>query len=207
MNIGSIIKKKRNELGYTLEELGNLVGVGKSTVRKWENGMIENMGRDKIALLSKALHISPLVLLDMEDDEDLYQQLDMSYIKVPLYAPISCGNGAFADDNILDYVAVPDDGLNPNKEYFAQIASGDSMIDVGIDDGDIIVFEKSNTIDNGKIGCFCIDENTATCKRFKKGDTFIQLIPANRNYDPIVIDLNNNNFRIIGILKKAIKNY
>ena len=52
MNIGTLIKKRRKELNMTLEELGNLVGVGKSTVRKWENGMIENMGRDKIAPLS-----------------------------------------------------------------------------------------------------------------------------------------------------------
>lgn len=59
MNVGNLIKNKRKELNLTLEDLGNLVGVGKSTVRKWENGMIENMGRDKIALLSKALNISP----------------------------------------------------------------------------------------------------------------------------------------------------
>ena len=47
MNVGNLIKNKRKELNLTLEDLGNLVGVGKSTVRKWENGMIENMGRDK----------------------------------------------------------------------------------------------------------------------------------------------------------------
>lgn len=53
----------------TLEQVGELVGVGKSTVRKWENGMIENMGRDKIVALSKALNISPLDILGLTDDE------------------------------------------------------------------------------------------------------------------------------------------
>lgn len=61
----SILKTKRLEKNMTLEEVGNLVGVGKSTVRKWENGMIENMGRDKIVALSKALDISPLDILGM----------------------------------------------------------------------------------------------------------------------------------------------
>ncbi|MBS5114159.1 MAG: helix-turn-helix domain-containing protein [Erysipelotrichaceae bacterium] len=205
---GTRIKQLREKRGLNQEELGEIVGVSDKTVSSWEINRTEpKMGI--VQQLADFFNVTTDYLIkgNTADDEDLYQQLDMSYIKVPLYAPISCGNGAFADDNILDYVAVPDDGLNPNKEYFAQIASGDSMIEVGIDSGDIIVFEKSNTIENGKIGCFCIDDNVATCKKFKKGDTFIQLIPANKNYDPIVIDLNNNNFRVIGILKKAIKNY
>jgi len=42
------IKSRRKELGITLEQIGDIVGVGKSTVRKWERGMIENMQRDKI---------------------------------------------------------------------------------------------------------------------------------------------------------------
>lgn len=207
MDIKNILRNKRKELGLTMKEVADACSVSEATVSRWESGNIGDMKRSRIAALANVLHISPSIIVGYADDEDLYQQLDMSYIKVPLYAPISCGNGAFVDDNILDYVAVPDDGLNPHKEYFAQIADGDSMIEVGIDSGDIIVFEKTNTIDNGKIGCFCIDENTATCKKFKKGNTFIQLIPANKNYDPIVIDLNNQNFRVIGILKKAIKNY
>lgn len=205
---GTRIKQLREKRGLNQEELGEIVGVSDKTVSSWEINRTEpKMGI--VQQLADFFNVTTDYLIkgNTADDEDLYQQLDMSYIKVPLYAPISCGNGAFVDDNILDYVAVPDDGLNPHKEYFAQIADGDSMIEVGIDSGDIIVFEKSNVIENGKIGCFCIDDNVATCKKFKKGDTFIQLIPANKNYDPIVIDLNNNNFRVIGILKKAIKNY
>ncbi|EPI04652.1 DNA-binding helix-turn-helix protein [Enterococcus faecalis 13-SD-W-01] len=79
----SIIKQKRLEKKMTLQEVGDLVGVGKSTVRKWENGMIENMGRDKIVALSKALNISPLDILGMDehslpqsDISSIYNQLD-----------------------------------------------------------------------------------------------------------------------------------
>ncbi len=65
----NILKEKRLEKNMTLEEVGNLIGVGKSTVRKWENGMIENMGRDKIVAISKALGISPLDILGMNEND------------------------------------------------------------------------------------------------------------------------------------------
>lgn len=67
MEIKDIIRKRREELNLTYEQLGNMVGVGKSTVRKWETGMIENMKRDNIVSLSKALNISPAILMGFED--------------------------------------------------------------------------------------------------------------------------------------------
>lgn len=62
-SMGTRIKNLRLENNMTLEELGNKVGVGKSTVRKWENGMIANMRRDKIAKLADALNVSPAYLM------------------------------------------------------------------------------------------------------------------------------------------------
>ena len=59
MEMKDKIKQRREELGLTLEEVGNIVGVGKSTVRKWETGDIANMRRDKIAKLAVALRTSP----------------------------------------------------------------------------------------------------------------------------------------------------
>lgn len=67
MEIKDLIKLRRQELGLTYEELGKLIGVGKSTVRKWETGMIENMRRDNIVSLSKALNISPSILMGWEE--------------------------------------------------------------------------------------------------------------------------------------------
>lgn len=190
-----------------MKDVAQACDVSEATVSRWESGDIGDMKRSRIASLANILQLSPSLIVGTTDDEDIYQQLDMSYIKVPLYGPISCGTGMFVDDDILEYVAVPDSGLNPRYEYFAQYADGDSMITAGIDDGDIVVFQKSNTIEDGKIGCFCIDENIATCKKIKKGSSFIQLIPMNPKYDPIVIDLNNSNFRIVGVLKKVIKDF
>ncbi len=63
-----MIKQRRAELGLTLEEIGNAVGVSKSTVKKWEDGFISNMKRDKIALLSKALKMNPVSFI-LEESE------------------------------------------------------------------------------------------------------------------------------------------
>lgn len=66
MDIGLMINQRRKQLGLTLEEVGNIVGVSKSTVKKWEDGFISNMRRDKIALLAKALQINPVALITGE---------------------------------------------------------------------------------------------------------------------------------------------
>lgn len=65
--IANKIKSRRIELGLTLEDVAQAVGVGRSTVRKWETGMIKNMGRDKIAALAKVLQISTVELVPLPD--------------------------------------------------------------------------------------------------------------------------------------------
>lgn len=68
MEIGERIKQLRQEKGMTLEEVGNKVGVGKSTVKKWEDGQIANMKRDKILKLANAFQCSPSYLMGYEDN-------------------------------------------------------------------------------------------------------------------------------------------
>lgn len=68
------IHARRQELGLSLEEVGKICGVSKSTVKKWETGYIENMRRDKVALLASALKVSPLEILGIQptiQEEDL----------------------------------------------------------------------------------------------------------------------------------------
>ena len=64
------IKKLRQEKGLTLEQVAAVVGVGKSTVRKWETGMIANMRRDKIADLAKALGTTPAYLMGWQEEAE-----------------------------------------------------------------------------------------------------------------------------------------
>ena len=72
------IKALRHEKGLTLEQVADVVGVGKSTVRKWETGMIANMKRDKIASLAKALGTSPEYLMGWEEKKDSPTELELS---------------------------------------------------------------------------------------------------------------------------------
>lgn len=72
------IKKLRNQRKMTLEQVGAIVGVGKSTVRKWETGMIANIKGDKIALLAKALGTTPEYLMGW----DLQSQIDALAIEI-----------------------------------------------------------------------------------------------------------------------------
>jgi repressor LexA len=67
MDLKDKISARRQELGLTLEDVAKVVGVGKSTVRKWETGYIENMRRDKIAKLAEALRTTPAYLMGWED--------------------------------------------------------------------------------------------------------------------------------------------
>ena len=71
-NLGKRIYDARIINGLSLETVGQYVGVGKSTVRKWENGMIKNMRRDKIKSLSEVLHVSPGYLMGWTDDPQDY---------------------------------------------------------------------------------------------------------------------------------------
>lgn len=83
MEIKDIIRKRREELNLTYEQLGNMIGVGKSTVRKWETGMIENMRRDNIVALAKALDISPAIIMGWENPKEL-TQTDLSHDEATL---------------------------------------------------------------------------------------------------------------------------
>lgn len=201
---GERIKKLRKEKGLTQEQLGNLLGVKKSAIAKYENNRVENLKKETIQKLSEIFEVPASYFLGIEDYE---QPIITNSITIPLYNDISCGTGIFVDDNIDEYIALPESLLSLNKEYFCQYASGDSMIDENINPGDLIVFEKCSQIRNGEIGCFTIEDNVATCKKFYRDNQnqCIILQPANSNYNPIIINSDNLiGFKVIGKLSLVI---
>lgn len=203
------LKHYMNMRGVTRTQLSSNLGIAYTTVADWLNA--KTYPRiDKIELLAQYFGVEKSDLVENRKASPSVDNIDgdVSFITVPLYRDISCGNGGFVDDEIMEHVSVPSDSLNgSSSDYFAQRAKGDSMIDAGINEGDLLIFRKSSMIEDGQIGSFCIDEGVATCKKFKSGKSFIQLIPMNRNYDPIVIDLNDTNFRVVGVLKLLIKEF
>ncbi len=200
---GERIKKLRKEKGLTQEQLGKLLGVKKSAIAKYENNRVENLKKETIQKLSDIFNVPASYFLGIEEN----QPIIANSITIPLYNDISCGTGIFVDDNIDEYISLPESLLSLNKEYFCQYASGDSMVGENINPGDLIVFEKCNQIRNGEIGCFTIDDNVATCKKFylDSANQCIILQPANPDYNPLVINNDNQiGFRVIGKLSLVI---
>lgn len=188
MNLGEKIKNRRLELNMTLEEVGKIVGVTKSTVMKWESGYIENMRRDKIALLAKALRVSPLWIMGW-DDEDIKAEVN----SIPIIGTIAAGTPLLAEQNIEDYFRID----NSIKADFALRVKGDSMVGAGIFPGDIVFIRQQPTLENGEIGAILI-ENEATLKKFYKENNTIVLQPENDMYKPII--LTNGYVKILGKL-------
>lgn len=213
MKIKDFIKMRREELGLSQEQVANACGVSKGTISRWEGGEIENMKRDKIKYLANILRVKPSSLIEDEvkEQENSYMSNEFSlhFCKIPLYSSISCGTGMFVDDNIEDYIAVPDKYIRPNHEYFANTACGDSMIGKGIEPGNVLIFEKVNILDNGQIGAFCINDEDAVCKVFRKLSSGIILLEsANPKYEPIEIDLMKDDcFKIVGKLVGSFRQY
>ena len=206
MDMGQKIYKLRKEKGMTLEELGNKVGVGKSTVRKWENGMIANMKRDKIIKVAQALNVNEAWLMgyDVPKERNFFDiTKDPNYMplpqtkKIPLLGTIACGTPILATENIDDYVTVP----NNIHADFCLRCKGDSMINARILDGDIVYIKSQPDVENGEIAAVIIDnlESECTLKRVYKYPNKVVLVPENNAYEPFVYTNEDlNHIRIIG---------
>lgn len=191
MNLGEKVKKRRLELNLTQEELAKKMGYSsRVSINKIELG--RPVSQKIIARLAETLDLSIPYLMGWDEEEK-------SLNKIPFYSELCCGTGLFVDDQIEDYIVIPDKMTKKGHEYFANFANGDSMIGKGIKDGDIIIFEKTNILENGDIGSFCIDDGNCVCKIFRKlPNGMIILESANDKYDPIPVDVTNECFRIIG---------
>jgi len=78
MEMQEIIRIRRQELHLTLEEVARRVGVSRTTVQRWEKGVLQNPGRDKIAALAAALQVSPEYLLGWTEDPGLQMEQDLA---------------------------------------------------------------------------------------------------------------------------------
>lgn len=148
---------------------------------------------------------------------DMDFKSNISYIKskirpqkdinlVPLVGTISAGYGLLADENISDYFEI-DKSI---KADFCLRVSGDSMVDVGIYDGDVAFLKQQNNVENGEIAAVLIQkedeyEAKATLKRFYKNGNSIILYPENRDYEPIFVN-KDDRVLVIGKLVSTLHN-
>ena len=110
---GERIKKLRKEKSLTQEQLGKLLGVKKSAIAKYENNRVENLKKETIQKLSEIFEVPASYFLGIDEPE---QPTLTNSITIPLYNDISCGTGIFVDDNIDEYIALPESLLSLNKE-------------------------------------------------------------------------------------------
>lgn len=181
--IGKKIKELRLSKGMTLEELGNRVGVGKSTVRKWETGEIANMRRDKIQKLADALDIPVGKLMGWPNsDKKTKASLGVSAGMIPVLSEIPCGTSTKVYANITDDVVEIEESLAQTGEYYGLRAKGDSMLPK-IEPGDIMIIHAQNHIESGQVAIVKVD-GEVTCKRIKKYRDGLELIGINPTYQP-----------------------
>ena len=117
--------------------------------------------------------------------------------EIPVIGRVAAGSPVLAQEHIERHVKIPQNIFNPIADYFLKV-QGDSMIEAGIFDGDLLAVHKTTEVRNGQIVVARLD-NEVTVKRFERlseGD--IALIPENKNYAPIRVE-NDASFAIEGI--------
>ena len=119
-------------------------------------------------------------------------------VEVPVLGRVAAGSPILATENIDSSVHVDRSLLPSSGEVFALSVQGDSMIEAGILDGDVVVARQQETADRGEIVVALIDDE-ATVKRFDPGPDAIRLLPENSSYEPIVVRPDEGiDFRIAG---------
>ena len=118
---------------------------------------------------------------------------------LPIIGRVAAGNPILAEEHIEDYCELPSSFFSPSADYLLQVR-GDSMIDCGILDGDLLAVHRTTNVNNGDIVVARI-EDEVTVKRYKKSRSKYQvtLLPENEDYSPIEVDLRHQEFAIEGL--------
>lgn len=173
-----------NGISPTMQEVADGVGSSKATVQRYiaqlcDDGILDYSGyRTMTSTKTKA-----------------------AAIRVPVLGTIACGIPKFAEENIEEYVRLPV-ALFGKGNFFILRAYGDSMIEAGIENGDLVLIRQQNYADEGQI-VVALMEDEATLKRFypEPKKHRIRLHPENSRMDDIYVD----NCEIQGIAVKVLK--
>ncbi len=118
--------------------------------------------------------------------DDTFNLLRREVTNVPVLGRVAAGEPIFAEQNIENYFPVPVEML-PNTTTFILKVRGESMLNAGILDGDMVLVKEASTASNGDMVVALI-EDSATVKTFYKEDGYIRLQPENDSMDPIIVD-------------------
>lgn len=219
MEICEKLKERRKELGLTMLEVAQKIGVSEATVSRWESGDIANMRRDKIVSLASALQVSPSFIMGWEDQNEKYPNnlnlpeptITENYTTFPVIGEVAAGFEHQALENWEgDTVNIPDTYLKgrDKSKFFVLRVKGDSMYPE-YQDGDRVLILKQPTVNySGQVGVVIYDDELGTLKKveYKQGESWLRLVAINPAYSPKKIENENlDHCRILGIPKLIIR--
>ena len=159
----------KNHVYPTFDEMRNFLQIkSKSGIHKLLSSLEEKGFVNRLPHKARALSINRDI---NEDEKDL-----------PFLGRIAAGNPIEAITGSFEQISVPNYLINNKDEHFTLEVTGDSMIDAGIYDGDIVVIRKTEVANSGDIVVALIDQSEVTLKRFRSFKNSIALEPANKNY-------------------------
>ncbi len=131
--------------------------------------------------------------------DDTFNLMRREVSNVPIIGHVAAGQPILAQEYIEDYFTIPTSYM-PNKETFMLTVQGDSMVNIGIYDGDYVLVEEGNTASNGDIVVALVDDG-ATVKRFFKEDGYYRLQPENDHMEPIIVQEASILGKVIGVFR------
>ncbi|MBR1862890.1 MAG: helix-turn-helix domain-containing protein [Ruminococcus sp.] len=227
IEIGKRIKQRREELGMTQEDLGNLLWLNKSTIQRYETGKIAKIKLPVIHAMAKQLNVNPEWLIlktdimgNFRERTDWYEndpdrtvdELDANASfppadkihMIPIFGSVAAGFGAYANSDIIGYMPL---FISNDYDVDATIiieVEGMSMYPI-ICNGDKIVVRKQDSVDNGRIAVVMIGDE-AVVKRVEYEENRLTLISINPEYPPRTIEgAKLAEVRIVGLVQNVIK--
>ena len=181
MSIADNIKRLRASENLSQVEFGRIAGVTDKAVSTWEAG-IKTPRMGAIERIAAHFGLPKSAILDDDDESRIippgFEPIPKMVLR-PIVGDIACGDPITAEQNIQDYAEVPEQFHCD----FCLRCHGDSMVDAGIQDGDIVYIHIQPEVHDGEIAAVRIGEE-ATLKRVYYDGTTITLVPANSAYRP-----------------------
>lgn len=190
------IKEEVRAKGYppSVREIGEAVGLASSSTVHGHLARLEQKG------LIRRDPTKPRAIEILEPEDSIQKQ---QVIHVPLVGKVTAGSPITAVENIDEYFPLPDIYGTSEDQLFMLEIMGESMIEAGILDGDLVIVKQKSTADNGDIVVAMTEENEATVKRFFKEKSHFRLQPENATMEPIIVDHVSILGHVVGLYRRV----
>lgn len=183
--IGGRIKEIRKDKDMTLEDVAKRIGVAKSTIQRYEAGLISSPKQPVLAAMAKAFNVKEEWLSGISDDKELEATVsyDDGMIPIPVLGEVSAGMGKYANDNITGYIFEEKESITDDCEYVYLRVSGDSMYPE-FKEGDLVFVKCQPSVESGSYAVVMVDSELGMVKKVIYGDDFVELQSVNPMYPP-----------------------